>query len=134
MRHLFTERDHETESYLLIGQVAEITGASCKAIRLYEAQGLLPTPKRRGKYRIYSEQDVFLVHMIKHGQTFGFTLAELREVAAAKVRERHFPLALANRLCDRKREAVLGEIAALRERERGIALLQGEMTRIFGAP
>ena len=61
MHRIFTAQTPQPEPYLYIGKVAEITGASCKAIRHYESLGLLPTPKRRGKYRIYSELDVFFV-------------------------------------------------------------------------
>jgi hypothetical protein len=41
-----------TDACLLIGQVSERTGASGKAIRHYERVGLLPTPVRRGRYRV----------------------------------------------------------------------------------
>jgi DNA-binding transcriptional MerR regulator len=75
---------------------------------------------------------VFLVHMIRYGQLFGFSLAELREIVAAKVRERVFPLARAKALCERKRQSIREEIAALMERDRALVLVQADMTRIFG--
>ena len=50
---------------MYIGKLAKLTGASPKAIRLYESIGLIPIPSREGKYRIYSDKDVALVHMIR---------------------------------------------------------------------
>lgn len=124
---------HDTEPHLLIGQVAQLTGASCKAIRHYEAIGLLPRPPRRGRYRVYSSQDVFLVHMLQFGQQFGFTLQELRAVTAAKVSEGSFPLAMAQQLCRTKQAAVRAEIAALEARAVQLDALHDEMARLFTA-
>jgi DNA-binding transcriptional MerR regulator len=133
MEHLFTQRVHETDAYLYIGQVAEMTGASCKAIRHYEQLGLLPTPARRGRYRVYSQQDVFLVHMLKFGQRFGFSLNELREIAGDKVRDGAFPLAKAHVLCERKRASIRAEIAALEQLDQELTSMEQEMTRRFTA-
>lgn len=132
MRHIFPAQTQREEPYLYIGKVAEITGASRKAIRHYEALGLLPVPRRRGNYRIYSERDVFLVHMIKHTQSFGFSLAELRELVAAKVKKNRFPLKLANALLDRKRAALREGIAAIRRLDQRLLALKRDMNRIFG--
>lgn len=131
MHPIFTAQIHELRSYLYIGQVAALTGASRKAIRHYETLGLLPVPERKGTYRIYSHQDVFLVHMIKYAQSFGFSLAELRELAAAKISSNRFPLELANALCARKRVTLRAEIAALRKRDRQLAGMRAEMNRTF---
>ena len=132
MHRIFTARTQQQEPYLYIGKVAEITGASCKAIRHYEAVGLLPVPARRGKYRIYSELDVFLVHMIKHTQAYGFSLAELKELVAAKHKQNRFPLKLANTLLERKRRTLRQEIDALHELDRRLLMLKDDMQRHFG--
>ena len=132
MRQLFTAHTHETHPYLYIGKVAEMTGASRKAIRHYESLALLPRPQRRGKYRIYSDQDVFLVHMIKHAQAFGFSLAELKALTAAKIEENRFPLQLANALFEQKQSALRAEIKALQTLEQDLLRKKTEMNRIFG--
>lgn len=132
MHRIFTAKTHQAEPYLYIGKVAEITGASCKAIRHYESLGLLPVAKRRGKYRIYSEHDVFLVHMIKHAQPFGFSLMELKELVAVTAREHRFPLTLANAVFDRKQAKLRHEIDALRKLEKELADLKNKMNRVFG--
>lgn len=131
MRHIFTAPTQNEEPYLYIGKVAEITGASRKAIRHYEALGLLPAPPRRGKYRVYSERDVFLVHMIKHAQSFGFSLAELKGLVAARVKNNRFPQE-ANALVVRKRAALRRQIADIRALDRRLAQLKRDMRRTFG--
>jgi MerR family transcriptional regulator, copper efflux regulator len=128
---LFTAKTHREEPYLTIGKVAKITGASPKAIRHYEAEGLIPAPQRRGKYRIYSERDVFLIHVLKHSQQFGFRLAEMKELVAARVASKRFPLAVANRLFDRKRAEIERDIEELRARLRELAAIRSEMNRHF---
>ncbi len=132
MRHIFTAQTQNEEPYLYIGKVAEITGASRKAIRHYEALGLLPRAPRRGQYRVYSERDVFLVHMIKHAQSFGFSLAELKGLVAAKVKDNRFPLKEADALIVRKRAALRRQIADIRALDRRLAQLRRDMRRTFG--
>jgi MerR family copper efflux transcriptional regulator len=134
MHHLFTAQTHGLEPYLYIGKVAEITGASCKAIRHYERLGLLPKPRRRGKYRIYSEQDVFLVHMIKCAQSVGFNLAELKELVLAKISKNRFPLQLAHTLLDKKRAALDEEIKILQALDQRIVDLKATINKVFGQP
>jgi MerR family transcriptional regulator, copper efflux regulator len=67
---------------MYIGKVSKLTGATPKAIRHYEAIGLIPPPQRLGKYRYYSEKDVEVIRCIKHAQKYGFKLSELKSVVA----------------------------------------------------
>lgn len=129
---IFLTQTHRDEPYLYIGKVSEITGASCKAIRHYESMGLIPAPRRRGKYRIYSEQDVFLIHMIKTAQSVGFSLKELRELVTAKVNNRRFPIKQANELFDRKRTELREQMDALKKQDQNIVDLRKKMNSIFG--
>jgi MerR family transcriptional regulator, copper efflux regulator len=131
MHPLFTAKSHREEPFLTIGKVAAITGATPKAIRHYEALGLLPPPPRRGKYRVYSERDVFIVHVLKHSQSVGFRLAEMKELVSLKVASNRFPLRLANALFERKRGELEGEIATLRKVLQQLCALQREMNRRF---
>jgi DNA-binding transcriptional MerR regulator len=134
MHHIFMKQTHPIEPYLLIGKVAEITGASCKAIRHYESLGIIPEPQRRGKYRIYSEQDIFLIHMVKHAQSVGFSLKELKPLVAEKVRLKRFPLLLANKLFDQKKSQLNEEIKAIQLLQHRLGELQANMHRIFTQP
>lgn len=134
MEKFFTAQTHADDPYLYIGKVAQMAGASRKAIRLYESLGLLPTPRRKGQYRVYSEQDVFLVHMIKTAQSVGFTLSEMREMIKHKVRHKVFPLSLANELFEKKRDDINQKIAELQELTSRLLTLQELMNTTFGTP
>jgi len=65
---------------MYIGNFSKLANVSRKTIRLYEEIGLLPTPKRKGKYRIYEPKDVEVIQTIKCAQSLGFKLNELNGV------------------------------------------------------
>ena len=48
-----------------ISELARLTGVSARALRHYEARGLLAPDRTSGGYRIYSETDVIRVAQIK---------------------------------------------------------------------
>ena len=131
MDETFISKIHDETPYLYIGQVAEKAGASRKAIRHYESLGLIPTPQRKGIYRIYSERDVFLIHMIKTAQGVGFTLNELRDLVAEKIKKKVFPLEFANQLFQRKKSQLEQEADSLRRTIVELDALRTEMNRIF---
>lgn len=62
---------------MYIGELAKRAGATPKAIRLYESLGLLGRIVRMGVYRVYTEQHVTQVRLIKQAQAMGFKLAEV---------------------------------------------------------
>ena len=128
----FTSSDDQIKKpHLLIGKVAEITGASPKAIRYYESLGLIPIPKRHGKYRVYSENDVFLIHIIKQAQTIGFKLEELRNLLAEQTENKKFPLHMANELLEKKRIEFHTEIKKLKQLEKSLNTIKSEMNDFF---
>jgi DNA-binding transcriptional MerR regulator len=64
-----------------IGELAKHAGVSVQAIRFYERRRLMRTPRRTpAGYRIYSDQDLESVTLIKKMQRFGFKLVEIRGV------------------------------------------------------
>ena len=65
---------------MYIGKAAQLSGTTIKAIRHYEAIGLLPAPQRQGQYRIYSEQSVELLMVIKCAPQLGCKLKELQNI------------------------------------------------------
>ena len=65
---------------MYIGEASKKSGATVKAIRLYEELGLLPNIHRENSYRVFREEDVFLIKFIKIAQTFDFKLSELKDV------------------------------------------------------
>lgn len=64
-----------------IGELAKRAGVSVQAIRFYERRRLMHTPRRTpGGYRVYGEQDLESITLIKKMQRFGFKLVEIRRV------------------------------------------------------
>jgi DNA-binding transcriptional MerR regulator len=65
---------------MYIGEVSKKSGLSIKAIRLYEVKGLIRTPARSGRYRIYNHSDVEILKLIVEAKALGVTLARLKNV------------------------------------------------------
>ncbi|MBL4710962.1 MAG: MerR family transcriptional regulator [Gammaproteobacteria bacterium] len=65
---------------MYIGQASKKSGATAKAIRLYEELGLLSNIPRQNSYRVFTEEDILLIKFIKIAQTFDFKLSELKEI------------------------------------------------------
>lgn len=117
---------------MYIGRLAKLSGATPKAIRLYESIGLVPVPNRLGKYRVYSDKDVSLVHMIRRAQAVGFNLAELKELVALKDKTDQFPIALANELIARKRKKLRRDMDKIMSLDQQLIELHEELNRTFG--
>lgn len=103
-----------------IGELASRTGASAKAIRLYEEQGLLGPVPRQGVYRVYGERHLQQVLLIRQAQSVGFRLAELHPLLAGG-EEPDWP-ELYQRLQDKR--------AALRAEIRRLQRLDAQLGRI----
>lgn len=66
-----------------IGELADQSGVSAKTIRFWESTGLLADPVRTPSgYRDYDPDVVDRLRFIRHAQTAGLTLAEIRQVLA----------------------------------------------------
>ncbi|WP_309146743.1 MerR family transcriptional regulator [Curtobacterium sp. MCSS17_011] len=67
-----------TSEYLMqIGEVAERTGLSVKTIRDYDAAEVLhPSGRTDGGFRLYSEEDVERLLMVRRMKPLGFSLSE----------------------------------------------------------
>ncbi len=66
-----------------VGQVARAAGVSTKAVRLYEARGLLPVAARTAAgYRVFQESDVDTVRFIRRVRSLGLGLDAAAEILA----------------------------------------------------
>ncbi len=96
-----------------IGEVVGRSGASHRALRLYEARGILPRPRRTvSGYRVYAEDVISLLDFIRRGQRLGLTLAEIRHVVSLR-RSGAAPCAHVRRLLTQKEadlKALLAEV------------------------
>lgn len=64
---------------LRIGELAKRAGVSVRALRHYDALGLLcPTQRSEGGYRLYGQVDVMRLHAILTLKSLGCSLAEVR--------------------------------------------------------
>lgn len=62
-----------------ITQLCREFGATPRALRFYEEQGLL-TPSRRDLSRVYSYKDRARLQMILNGRRVGLSIAEIRDI------------------------------------------------------
>ena len=70
-------------STLTIGEAARRAGIETSAIRYYERAGLLPPPARRSGRRLYMEDVLKRLSLIKATKSAGFTIEEIRVLTAA---------------------------------------------------
>lgn len=72
-------------SGLRSGQVAAAAGVNLQTLRYYERRGLLAEPARTlGGHRLYTQQTVTVLRVIKAAQRLGFTLDEVAELLEAR--------------------------------------------------
>lgn len=65
-----------------IGDAAAAAGTTPRALRFYEANGLLPAPRRtRAGQRVYGPLEVARLRVIRELLSLGFTVADLRDCA-----------------------------------------------------
>lgn len=106
---------------MYIGTLSKQTNVSRKAIYLYESLGLIPTPVRRGRYRLYDATTADVIRIIKCAQALGFRLKELAEVLHGGGEAGSAPdVGRVLALIDGKRSALRRQIE---DAERRIALL-----------
>lgn len=69
---------------LRAGEVAAAAGVNRETPRYYERRGLVPAPDRSpGGHRLYDEQAVVTLRVIKAAQRLGFTLDEVADLIEA---------------------------------------------------
>ncbi|GGN94378.1 MerR family transcriptional regulator [Actinoplanes lobatus] len=71
-------------SGLRSSQLAEAAGVNLQTLRYYERRGLLAEPERSlGGHRLYPDDAVTVLKVIKAAQRLGFTLDEVADLLAA---------------------------------------------------
>jgi DNA-binding transcriptional MerR regulator len=69
---------------LHIGEVAERVGLSLRTVRYYEEQGLFqPAGRTDGGFRLYTENEVDRLLLIKQMKPLGFTVQQMAELLVA---------------------------------------------------
>ncbi len=116
---------------MFIGEIARLTGASPKAIRHYESLGLLGKVTRAGSYRVYSDNDVRQVSLVRQAQTLGFRLSELQLVLQNEADQPDWE-GLSQQIA-RKRQSVHQEINRLRALDAQLELIGAEIRSCPGS-
>ncbi len=81
------QRDASEDGVLTIGQIAAAADVNVETLRYYERRGLLPpTGRTASGYRQYSAESVRRLRFIRHAQDLGFSLEEIRDLLALRVR------------------------------------------------
>lgn len=81
MREPETATVDPTAPTLQIGEVAARTALSVRTIRHWEQMGLLrPSARSRGGFRLYSEEDVARIRLLRFMKPLNFTLDQMREL------------------------------------------------------
>lgn len=63
------------------GELAAAAGVNQETLRYYERRGLLPEPARSlGGHRVYDDDALTVLKVIKAAQSLGFTLGETKEL------------------------------------------------------
>jgi DNA-binding transcriptional MerR regulator len=73
------------DGLIQIGEVAERVGLSLRTVRYYEEMGLLvPETRTQGGFRMYSEDQVARLELIKRMKPLGFSVQETRRLLEAR--------------------------------------------------
>ena len=107
-----------------IGELARAFGITTRAIRFYEAEGLLH-PERNGQTRIYRPRDRVRLKLILRGKRLGFSLSESRELIdmySPDADNRDQLRALLDKIDDRRRQ--------LEQQRRDIDAMEAELDEV----
>jgi DNA-binding transcriptional MerR regulator len=107
---------------MYIGNLSKLANVSRKTIRLYEEMGLLPVPKRKGKYRVYEPKDVEVIQTIKCAQSLGFKLNELTGVALPQLDVERI-----NVLIEQKRRSLQNQVEEAKVKDKLLEQLQHDL-------
>jgi len=108
---------------LFIGEVAARSGVSRKALRLYEAAGILPTPSRSAaRYRLYGQETLALLGFVAQARRLGFTLKEIKELLGLRV-SRRTSCAQVRSHAENKMADIEKRISSLRQMKRALTRL-----------
>ncbi len=105
------------------GELAREAGVNVETLRSHEREGLLPVPSRRPSgYREYPPESVRLIRFIKRAQELGFSLVEVKELLAPRVRPGTTPAEVRGQ-AERKLADIRRKLADLAAIERALGRL-----------
>ncbi|EHR61529.1 MULTISPECIES: heavy metal-responsive transcriptional regulator [Saccharomonospora] len=106
---------------MTVGTAAKAAGVSAKAVRLWEAKGLLPPAERtQAGYRLFSNNDVAVLQFIRQAKTLGLTLPEIKNIINLQ-RDGATPCGHVTELLDTHIADIDRTLAELRQLRRSLA-------------
>ena len=105
---------------MFIGEASKLSGATQRAIRLYESMGLLKV-SREGKYRVYTQKNIELIKIIKDAQTMGINLSEMVTVLGS---QEEFDWGLIHDFLSQKYSLIESEVRQLEVQKANIEKIQ----------
>ncbi len=112
-----------------IGEMAQQTGLTVRAIRLYEEEGLLrPSLHVRGANRLYNAADLERLKQIAGLRNVGFSIAEIRDLLEDDARRRQLQARYQATTDPAERRRLLAETMALSQQL--IAALERRCARV----
>jgi MerR family transcriptional regulator, copper efflux regulator len=110
---------------LTTAKLARAGGVNVETIRYYERHGLLPkAPRTPSGYRKFSPDYVTRLRFIRHAQALGFTLKEVKELLALRVRP--------GSSCADVRRKAESKIADVDEKIRQLQAIRDALVRMAG--
>ena len=77
-----TQENRKGEKFLTVGNLAERIGVSPRTLKHWEDKGIIVADMRsEGGFRLYSEQYVYLCHLIQDLQLFGYSLEQIKIIS-----------------------------------------------------
>jgi DNA-binding transcriptional MerR regulator len=112
------------QEFLTIAEMARESGATPRALRLYESKGLI-SPRRQGAVRLYGRADRERLAQVLKAKALGFTLLEIRQMLGSE-RTEFGALSISRRQC-------FDQIRLLEQRKREIETALAELRRIYSS-
>jgi MerR family transcriptional regulator, copper efflux regulator len=111
------------EGLMTVGELSRRTGLSIKAIRQYQALGLIYSAGRsQGGYRLFDDSALWCAQVIETLRSLGLTIKEIEQLASAYLSRPDEPigphLAALLDAAERRIEARIAELAGVRGRIR----------------
>ncbi|HEV2335306.1 MAG TPA: helix-turn-helix domain-containing protein [Stellaceae bacterium] len=105
-------------SEIAIGELSRQTQCNIETIRYYERIGLLPSPRRQGRYRRYDVDAIARLRFIRRARQLGFTLDEVRALLALSAER-------GREACVEVRELAAGHLEDVRAKIADLRLMEG---------
>lgn len=120
--------ESQPERPVTIGRAATAAGLSAKAVRLYEARGLLATrPRTAAGYRLYTDADIARLGFIAAARGLGLRVDQIADILAAAHDGRQ-PCATTHAVLDQRIEEIDHRIAGLTELRGSLVAAQDATT------